>query len=154
MSIEDTLFSVRYAIRVHERRAKLWNTINRIIRLTSILSGSAAVASITAMGQTVAVIFTAIFAIMQAVEFSVSPNEKSVESKSIRKTYSVILANKGSQSEAELENAYNKAVDSDEVIVGTTIKELAYNDVAREIGAAKEYWFAEGWRHKILALLS
>jgi hypothetical protein len=154
MSSEETLFCLRYAVRVHERRAKLWSTINLVIRFTSLLSGSAAIGSITAANQTVALVFAAIFATMQAIEFSASPNEKSTVSKSTRKAYSTIIANKGRRTEAELDEAYNATIDSDEVIAGTTIKELAYNDVVREFGAAKEHLYAEGLRHKILSMLS
>lgn len=154
MSTEETLFSLRYAVRVHERRAKLWSTINLVIRFTSLLSGSAAIGSITAANQTVAVVFASIFATMQAIEFSASPNEKSAESKSTRKAYSAIIANKSRRTESELDEAYSEAIDSDEVIAGMTIKELAYNDVARELGAAKEHLYAEGLRHKILSMLS
>jgi hypothetical protein len=150
MSSEETLFCLRYAVRVHERRAKLWSTINLVIRFTSLLSGSAAIGSITAANQTVALVFAA----MQAIEFSASPNEKSTVSKSTRKAYSTIIANKGRRTEAELDEAYNATIDSDEVIAGTTIKELAYNDVVREFGAAKEHLYAEGLRHKILSMLS
>lgn len=154
MSAEKTLFCLRYAVRVHERRAKLWSTINLVIRFTSLLSGSAAIGSIAAANQTIAIVFAAIFAIMQAIEFSASPNEKSAESKSAKKAYSVIIANKGGSTDAELDEAYSAAIHSDEVIAGTTIKELAYNDVAREFGAAEEHMYAEGLRHKILSMLS
>jgi hypothetical protein len=154
MNRDNTLFCLRYAVRVHERRAKLWDSLNAIITVTSLLSGSAAIAAIASQNKNISLVFGVLFAFSQAIEYGLRPATKSAESKSNKKLYSAVLLNRANYSDQQLEQAYEVACDRDEIIAGDAIKSIAYNDVAHEVGAEVKYFYQLSLMQRFIKWLS
>jgi len=150
----DTLFSLRYAVRVLERHSRKWEKISNIIRFFSFISGSAAIASLSATNSELVIISGVLFASLQAVEFTLNPTKLAAKSLFESQKYAVILARKNHYSKSELEEQYSLISAQDSVIVGGILKELAYNDVALEQGADPEELYKTSFLHDFFKLLS
>jgi hypothetical protein len=151
MARYDTLFSLRYAVRVLERHARLWRRLDGLIRFSALLAGSGAFAALMAMHAGFAMAAGLVFAVLQAVEFTVRPAELSAKSLAARKGYADLLADQGRLSDDALAAAYERVSANDEVIVPEYLRRLAYNDVAEESGCGAEVMYpVKGW-HRLLA---
>ena len=154
MTRSDTLFSVRYAVRVLERHSRKWNKISNIIRFFSLISGSAAIASLSATNNSLVLVSGIVFACLQALEFSINPSNLAAKSLIESQKYAIILANKKSYSKDDLEKEYLLVSAKDSVIVGSFLKELAYNDVALEQNADPEELYEISLLHRFFRMLS
>lgn len=129
-----TLFSLRYAVRVLERRGVYWSRIGVGFKALSIFSGTAAVAAVVGDKTVGAMIGGAIFAVLQAVEHAFSPGDQKAASYAQRKAYADLLARARALEDAALYTEYQAIVAADEVHCWQPLKELAYNDVVDEKG--------------------
>lgn len=87
MTRHETLFSLRYAIRVLERHGALWARLNGVVRLAALLAGSAAIAALSAQSGTLVVVFGVAFALMQGIEFALDPAGRAAQSRAQRRVY-------------------------------------------------------------------
>ncbi len=134
MSRYETLFALRYAVRVLERHARMWRRIDGLIRFAGLLSGMSAFAALTAASQSATMLAGIVFAILQAIEFAIRPAEIAAQSMSAKKPYGDVLARQATLDDSSLEAAYQRCVADDDVIVPETLRFLAYNDVVSENG--------------------
>lgn len=135
MSRHDTLFSIRYAVRVLERYARFWSNINTAARLGSLLAGSAAIAALSATHTAAALVAGIFFALLQGVEFAMYPAGRAAEALAQRRPYADLYARQSAISDdQELEGAYQALVAADELVMPEHLKHLAYNDVVAERG--------------------
>lgn len=134
MSRHDTLFALRYAVRVLERHARMWRRIDGLIRFSALLAGSSAFAGLMAANSTTALVAGIVFAVLQSVEFAIRPAEIAARSMTAKKPYGDILARQAELDDAQLESAYQRCVAEDDVIVPENLRYLAYNDVVQERG--------------------
>jgi hypothetical protein len=107
----------------------------------SILSGSASIMSVVGSHPDTATALGLIFALFQALEYTLSPNEKMYESLAQRRGYAGLYANSQHLSDDELSTCYLKLVSEDETKISIAIKELAYNDVVKEQGLDESYCY-------------
>lgn len=134
MNRTDTLFSIRYAVRVLERHTRIWRLTDGMIRIAALLSGSAAFAALTAGNQAAVIFLGVMFATFQAVEFAIRPADQAARSMAMRQPYARLLAGASAMEDDKLESAYLALVSEDDVVVAHWLREVAYNDVLAERG--------------------
>lgn len=154
MTRHDTLFSLRYAVRVLERYSRFWARIDGATKLASLLAGSAAIAALGAQSRPLAIFFGVIFALLQALTFGIRPADKSAQGLLARRPYADLLAGEGGYDDAALEAAYQRLVAADELIVPDALRPLAYNDVVIERGCDPAFTFALSRWQRFVALLA
>jgi hypothetical protein len=130
----DTLFSLRYAVRVLERYARLWHRLDAALRVIAIFSGTAAFGALVAGSGGWALVAGLLFAFLQALEWGVGPARREQEARSARALYAEVVARQVELSDEDLERGYQDAVSSDPMIVPDGLRRLAYNDVVEERG--------------------
>lgn len=145
------LFNLRYAVRVLERNARFWGLMAAAAKAVSILSGTVALAALTAGSSRVSIALGVLFAAFQALEHAFDPSGKRAESLAQRREYARLLAAEAAHDTASLEQAYQRIVADDQIEVLSSLKQLAYNDVVREKGADDGACFAE---HRVMRALS
>lgn len=150
----DTLFSIRYAVRVLEHHASLWRRIDASVRFAALLAGSGAFAALAAENQAFSLGLGIAFAVFQAIEFSIRPAEKVAASLSARKLYAALYADQSTLDDPALEIAYWRIVAADEVNVPDILKRIAYNDVLTERGDDESYLYTRTAWQRFLALLA
>jgi len=148
----ETLFSIRYAIRVHERSLAFWGAMANLLKLMSILSGSAALMSVVGAESNTAVFLGLAFAFFQALEYSFHPTDKRYQALVQRKVFAQLYAKQAKFDDQALETTYRELVAEDETTPLNALKELAYNDVVKEQGSDESYCFAN--KHVFMAALS
>lgn len=151
----DIQFSLRYAVRVLERQARLWRHIDGAFRMLAILSGSSALAAmLTQQASAISISGMVAFAVFQAVEFSAQPGLKAAEAWAERKPYLSIISKQSRLSDTELEQAYQDALEQDGVLAFESIRRLAYNDVTIEKGCAASALFPLNRWQRIVSILA
>ncbi|MBV5337867.1 MAG: hypothetical protein J0653_08095, partial [Deltaproteobacteria bacterium] len=73
----DTLFSIRYAVRVLERTTRFWAKADAIVKICALLAGSGAIYALASESKSIALAFGIFFALTQALEFAVRPADRS-----------------------------------------------------------------------------
>lgn len=131
---DDTLFALRYAVRVLERHARMWGLIGTACKFTSVLSGTVALAALVGTNTPLAVSMGVLFATLQAIEHAFGPAEHRAKALAQRREYARVLAAHVRHDDAALEAAYQAIVAEDDITVMPALKELAFNDVVREHG--------------------
>jgi hypothetical protein len=131
---EDTLFALRYAVRVLERSARLWFVVGGAFKFATVLSGTVALGALTSQRQDVAVALGLAFAVLQALEVAMDPSGKRTEALVARAPYAKLLALHAQHDDASLEREYQSVVAGDTVMPMEPLKRLAYNDVVTEQG--------------------
>jgi len=132
----------------------MWHNFSNIIKVTSLLSGSAAIASLSAMNNTLTLLSGIIFATLQAVEFASNPANISAKSLAQKKQYATLHANKNNYNDEELEKEYDLLIADDSVTVCEALKEISYNDVAKEKGACESELYNLTFKHKFYKFIS
>lgn len=130
----NTLFSLRYGVRVLERYARMWHRLDVLFRVMAIFFGSAAFAALMGERPGLGTTAGALFALVLAVEYALNPPRREQEALKARSLYADILARQRDLNDIELEDAYQAAVNKDPVIVPEPLRRLAYNDVTDERG--------------------
>ena len=154
MSRYETLFSLRYAVRILERYARLWQRIDGLLRLFAFLSGTSAIAALVSGSVPWSIAAGIFFAFMQGVEFSIAPARKHADALAARKPYAAILSGQAGFDDAALEAAYQRAVAEDTVIVPEALRPLAYNDAATERGCAPDHLYSLTRWHRFVAFFA
>jgi hypothetical protein len=155
MSRFDTLFSLRYAVRVLERQARFWRHVDAALRIGAVLSGSGAFAALlTQQAAGVSAVALVVFALLQAVEFSLQPGLKAAEAWVARAPYLAALARQACTGDAELEAAYQDAILGDVVQAFESLRRVAYNDVVEEKGCAATEAYALGRWQRLMAFMA
>lgn len=132
--IADLLFEVRYAVRVLEREARLWNRIDIGTKLFSFLATTAAFGAIIKSRPILTIFFGLLLAVLQAIQFVLNPPSRALEARQAGQLYQKILASDARRDPAKLEQALLDARSQDPVSVLEALRVCAYNDVARERG--------------------
>lgn len=155
MSRFDTLFSLRYAVRVLERQSRFWRHLDGGLRMSAVLSGSASLASLlTHQPYAVSVAVLGVFAVLQAVEFAVQPGLKAAEAWVARAPYLALLAGQAGLNDARLEEEYQAALMGDGVQAFESLRRIAYNDVVEEKGCDPSVAYVLGRWQRIMAALA
>ena len=128
----DTLFDLRYAVRVLERHGNLWSNLGGAFKFVSLVTGSTAVAAVISSNPQWATGLAIALAVLQAWELAVDPATRKADAAANRRDYARLLANESGKSDAELLTAYMSIVADDKIQPWRAVKELAYNDVIRE----------------------
>lgn len=130
----DTLFALRYAVRVLERYARMWHLVGAGLKAISILSGTVALAALTGTNTGLAIFMGVLFAALQALEHALDPADKRAAALAARRDYARVLSTEATKDDAALEAGYQAVVADDEIVVIQGLRELAYNDVVQEQG--------------------
>ena len=148
----DTLFNLRYAVRVLERYAHLWHNAGVTLKFSSILSGTAALASLTGQVVLLAVAAGIFFAVMQALELALAPADRATAASLQRREYARLLAQGCQLGDEALAAQYAGLVAEDGIHVPQGLKLIAYNDVVRERGLDSAALYTN--TNRLLACLS
>lgn len=135
----DLRFRIRYAVRVLERQTRFWSRLDAIVRMFSLLSGTAAVAGIVAQSLWLAWLWGGTLALMQAVAYVVRPGDSAATSRAQAALYRRLYARLprlGTDASAE-EFAGIKA--DDPVVPFESLRVMAYNDVIAEFGSGDAF---------------
>lgn len=154
MSRHNTVFSLRYATVVLERHGALWGVIGTACRIASLLAGSAAIAALGAQSQPLTLACGIVFALAQAIEYAMHPADKSAAARMQARQYAKVWANHASLNDADLELAYRNLVAGDDIKVAGVIKDLAYNQVLREMDCDETAAYPESRWHRFVAFLA
>lgn len=130
----DTLFSLRYAVRVLERYARMWHRLDVLFRVLAIFSGSAAFAALMGEHRVLGTATGALFALIVAIEYVLNPPRREQEALKARTPYAEVLARQRTLDDDALEQAYQNAVKEDPISVPEPLRRIAYNDVLDERG--------------------
>lgn len=147
----ETLLTLRYAVRVLERLARLWSHIGTSLKFASIISGTVALAALVGSNTPIAIGLGVVFGVLQALEHAIGPADKRAQALAQRRHYALVLAAQAGQEDAALEAAYEAVNAADEITVGQALRELAYNDVVAEQGLPQTASYPD---HKFLRALS
>jgi DNA-binding transcriptional regulator YdaS (Cro superfamily) len=139
-SLYETLFELRFAERVLERQARFWRRIDLIFRFFGLLSGTAAFAAITQSNQIFTLTFGILFAVLQTLEYTVTPSEKAAAAAQESKRYAAAIARQQQVTPEELRQDLLDIRVADTVTAFEPLRRLAYNDVATEQGSS-DYCF-------------
>lgn len=154
MSRADTAFNLRYAVRVLERQHRYWRNLDALVRLTALLAGSAAIATLAAALPGLALLSGIVFAAMQAVEYGLAPAQRAAEALAARQPYADVLAGAAGLDDAALEAALQRVIAADTLVVGKALRLAAYNDVVDEQGLDPAALYRLNARHRLVAWLS
>lgn len=154
MSRFDTLFSLRYAVRVLDRQSRYWRRLDGALRFLTIVSGSASFAALlTQQTPTINSLALILFATLQALEFSLQPGQRSASTWVARALYLDVLAAQAGIDDLALESAYQQALLRDDIQAFESLRRIAYNDVVEEMGCQPETGYAlSGWQQFVRAL--
>lgn len=147
----DTLFSLRYAVRVLERQARMQGICATVLKACSLLSGTGALMALTAQAGDWGIALGIIFAVLQATEFAADPAARRAEALATRLLYARVLARQATMGDADLEAAYLEVVAEDTITLPKSLQHLAYDDVVRERGMDPAHLYN---RHRLLDALS
>lgn len=148
----DTLFSLRYAVRVLERHGNLWARAGAFTKFVTIATGAGAVAAVISKNPNFSLGLGVLLALLQALEYALDPADKKAKAAAARKEYARLLANEAKHEDAALHAAYMAIVADDEVQIWQGIKELAYNDAVREKGLSPDALYTN--ENAVLRLLT
>jgi hypothetical protein len=137
----DTEFSIRYAVRLHERGQAFWDSISKLLKFISLASGSAALVAVIGSDGRYALAMGLVFAFFQAIEHSYNPADRKYEELAQRKAFSKLYAKAPKLADDALDAAYRELVAEDESTTFESLRQLAYNDVARETGSDASYYY-------------
>lgn len=134
----QTLFALRYAVRVLERYAAFWRLIGTFFKFASVMSGAGALIAITGANANYAIALGIVFAVLQALDLVLDPSSRHAMALANRRDYAGVLAKQAGKDDAALEAAYQDVVHRDEVIVPRSFTLLAFNDVIDEMGLSPD----------------
>lgn len=154
MSRNDTLFSLRYAVRVLERHARLWRNVDNLVRLGSLLAGSGAIAALAAQSHALTLAAGVVFALLQGVEFALRPAEGAARSMAQRRPYADLLARQSELDDGAIDAGYQRIVADDEIVVPELLRYLAYNDVLAERGCDASFAYPASAAMRCMALIA
>lgn len=154
MERSQVVFCIRYAVNVLERHCSFWRKMNYLISFLSLLSGMTAISAVISMNQSLSIAFGAIFAIGQAIEFSIRPEQISAKSFVAIAAYKSIEAISDKLGDDELISAYKKASADDAVVVSNLFRRIAYNDTGRQLGADESCFFVETFTHRFIGAVT
>lgn len=130
----QTTFALRYAVRVLERYSAFWRVASLVFKFASVLSGAGALVAMTGTITRYAVALGVVFASLQALDLVLDPSSRHAMAMANRRDYAAILAKQAILDDASLEAAHQDIVQRDEIIMPSSFKKLAFNDVMDEMG--------------------
>jgi hypothetical protein len=140
-SRDDTDFHLRYAARILERYARLWHRIGVTSRFLMLFSGTSAFGALVSQSPGWTIAAGLVFAALQAVEFSLTPAQREHQARAARSLYLDVLVKQGQLTDAELKPSYDAAAGEDPIMPPDSLRQLAYNDIAAEVGADPEHFY-------------
>ena len=132
--MDDLLLELRYSTRVLELQARFWRRLDATTKIFSFLSVTAAFGAIVSSHPWLTLFFGFMLALLQAVEFVLSPSSRALEAKESGKLYKAVQASNARADRELLEQALLDARNKDEVTVFDSLRYIAYNDMANESG--------------------
>ncbi len=134
----NLLNEIRYAERLCQRTARLYRRVQSVTTFLSVLGGSAALsAAVSATMPTwLPVVGACVFAIFGAIAITIRPADKAAQNEQDAKRYAALRAKSHTLEDQALRQALDEARASD---VGEieTLRDVAYNDIVREIGKSE-----------------
>lgn len=128
------LNEVRYAERLCQRTARLYRRIHTTTVFLSVLGGSGVVSAVGgSMPAWMPITGGVLLAVFGAVNLAVRPADKAAANEGDAKRYAQLRSAGQAMTTEELQTALNKAHESDTSEV-ESLREVAYNDLAHEIG--------------------
>lgn len=132
---DELLNKIRYAERLCQRTARLYRRIQSATTFMTIVGGSAAASAL--MAHTPAwlpVTGTLLLALFGAVAIAVRPADKAAQNEMDVKRYGAIRTKASSMTDEALSQAIDEATANNAAVEVEPLRDVAYNDVAREVG--------------------
>jgi hypothetical protein len=152
MERKDTLFSIQYSANALDRASSYWRFVENLARVMSLLSGTAAIASMASQSQQMTIVIGAIFAFMQSIEYGLSPATRAAEYRGEKKIYDELFASQYDMDDLTLEKRYLAA--NKNCALPRTIRELAFNDTLEQTGQSLERAYPMCFRHRLIWWMS
>jgi hypothetical protein len=131
---EDLQAEIRYAIRLCERTARLYRRVQAVSMFLAIVGGSAAVATVVGeLPRLLTGTGAVLFALFGAALIVIRPTDKAAQNESDVRKYQALLAKSVRMSDQELVEALEETRQGDAPEI-EPLRDVAYNDVARELG--------------------
>jgi len=130
----NTLFCLRYAVRVLERQMRLQAFTVAAFKFASLISGSGALVALVGQNTPIAIALGVAFAVFQAMEVATDPASRRAQAVATRLLYARVLAGQAALDDTALEAAYQAVVAEDDIVLSQSLRDLAYDDVVRERG--------------------
>jgi hypothetical protein len=135
-SLPDLFNDIRYAERLSLRTARLYRRLHTAATFLTAIGGSAALSALApAVPGWVSVAGAACLAAFGALSLTVRPAEKAAAAEADAKRYAQLRTAGRTMSAVELQAAVEKAREADAAEI-EPLRDVAWNDVAREIGRA------------------
>ena len=134
MTHVDLLNEARYAERLCARTARLYRRAQSVGVFVTVLGGSAAVVSLSGkVPDWLTAAGVACFAVFGAALLAIRPADKAASNEADARRYAKLRSDAASMSVEQLAVALNKARETDTSEI-EPLRDVAYNDVVREIG--------------------
>lgn len=147
--MDELLFVLRYSTRVLELQTRFWRRLDAITKIFSFLSVTAAFGAIVSSHPWLTLFFGFMLALLQAVEFVLTPSSRALEAKEAGKLYKAVQASNARTDRKLLEQALLDAGNQDDVTVFESLRYIAYNDVANEIGQPDACFILTKWQRLV-----
>jgi hypothetical protein len=148
-----TLNDIRYAERLCQRTARLYRRMQWFGAVGSVIAAGATLSALTDLfPEQVSVVGGILFAIFGASLLVTRPGDKAAMNELDAKRYAAVRAKAPSLDDKALRMALDEARISDAPEI-ETLRDVAYNDVAREVGNP-DYCVPLNSRQKLLAALA
>jgi len=132
---KDVLLNeIRYAERLCQRTARLYRRLQSIGTFGTVLGGSAALTALSSsLPSWVSVSGAAVFTVFGAAMLAIRPADKAAANETDMRRYATLRTEALAMDALALEVALNKARQGDAPEI-EALREVAYNDLMREIG--------------------
>lgn len=144
---------IRYAERLCQRTARLYRRLQAAGTFVAVVAGSAALAALSKQVEPwISICGGAVFAAVGALMLAVRPADKAAANEADVKRYAKLKSDGATMDEQTLRLALLKARESDAPEI-EPLRDVAYNDVANEVGSANAA-VALRWHQRLLAALA
>ena len=149
----EMMSRIRYAERLCERTARLYRRIQAFGTFATVVGGSAVLSALSpAIPQWVSLAGGCAFALFGAAMIAVRPGDRAAANEADVRRYARLRHESTRMDDAVLEAALHKAAESNAPEV-ESLRNVAYNDVARELGR-EDVAFRLTWPQRVMAALA
>ena len=144
---------IRYAERLCQRTARLYRRMQVVGTVGSVVAGSAVLGALSAsVPPAVSLAGAALFALCAALQVAVRPHERAAANEADMRRYAQLRTDGRRMDADALQLALDKARQTDAAEV-EPLRDVAFNDVVREIGATHAVTPLR-WHQRMLAALA
>lgn len=147
-------FELRYAQHVLEMHARLFRRIDLLTKAIGFLAGTAAFAAIVGNKPYLTLAIGGVLAVSQAFQYLVRPAERSWSALQALRPYRHLQGESFSMDDAELRQRLESVKAADDYQVLPSLKSIAYNAAARELGCEAQFEMPLSFSSRVLSVVA